>query len=69
MDITNKSGNGTWNTEVMARIELKNKARGIIDSEYDSIKNFKADDLWDYLKSLYPEMTRDMSDELFEEIY
>ena len=49
--------------------ELKTKARSLIDSEYDVISNFTKSDLFDYLASLFPTMTKALSDEIHEEMF
>ena len=45
-------------------------AWNIIDAEYDVLRGFTTDDLWDYL-SIYPELkglTREASDQLFKDV-
>ena len=49
--------------------DLKNKIRGLVDSEYDVIKDFTSDDLWDYLCGMFPGITREISDQIHEEIF
>jgi len=48
---------------------IKNKIRGLIDSEYDALKDFTTDDLWDYLYGMFPGITKEMVDEIHEEIF
>ena len=49
--------------------QLKNRVRGLIDSEYDNVKDFTSKDLWEYLSPVFPNLTREMCDEIFEEIF
>ena len=49
--------------------DLKNKIRALIDSEYDSLIHFTDADLWDYLSGMFPGITREISDEIYEEIF
>lgn len=48
--------------------DLKRSCRGLIDSEYNALCDFTADDLYDYLASVC-EITRETSDELYEEMF
>lgn len=48
---------------------LKRQCRGLIDSEWESICEFEEKDLWDYLSSMYPEITRQTSNEIYAEFF
>lgn len=49
--------------------ELKRSARRLIDSEYDCMEGFESEDLWDYLASAIPGLSRKQSDELYSEMF
>lgn len=49
--------------------DLKRIASSIIDSEYDNLIGFGPDDLFDYLTSLIVDITREQSDELYNQFF
>lgn len=53
----------------MSDYEVVNKARSIIDSEYDVLQDFELSDLEDYLMSLLPAITREQVALLYCEMF
>ena len=55
-----------WNKE---ESDMFQRAGGIIDSEYEALEEFTSNDLFDYLSSMFPKMTREMSNQLYANFF
>jgi len=45
------------------------QAGNLIDAEYEALDCMSKEDLWEYLASAIPEITREETDELWETIF
>ena len=42
-----------------------NEARGVVDAEYGELVGWTKDELWDYLSSMFPELTKEESNKIW----
>jgi len=57
------------NDNIRSIIEIENRCRSLLDSEFDVLREFDRQDLHDYLGSLFPDIPPNLVDKLYNEMF